>query len=173
MLAATNRTADPWTIYHQQRLCSLYGGHLTRLLYHVNEPSQVYFKPYHEAVCQTWFGRLGMLGVAETITREKSEDLQRWMDQLEHPMNAAASKEECAILHRCRARLDRHLGNDPAAIAELWKCLEAYPCPRNAGALQELVALLSQRKDKAGIQEITRRYGSWAKLETQAGKRTP
>lgn len=169
MQVVTNRPTDPWTLYHQQRICNQYGRHLTQMLYHLpDETSRAYFRPFQEAVCQTWFGRLGMLCVGDTVTREKPEDLLRWMDQLEHPGCADASKEDRAMLHRCRARLYRHLGNETDAITELWKSLDAYPCPKNGGSLQELVVLLSQRKDKAGLQEITRRYGSWVKLEPQA-----
>ena len=164
MQAATNQSTDPWTLYQQQRLCSLYGLHLTRLLYLApDEASRANLRPYHETVCKTWFGRLGMVGVAETVTREKPEDLLRWMDQLERTDDELSSKEERAILHRCRARLYRHLGKEPEAIAELWKCVDAYPCSKNGGALLELVDLLSRRKDKDGIKEITRRYGSWVK----------
>ena len=164
MRAATNQTTDPWTIYHQQRILSAFGGLLTRTLYHVDEPSRAQLRPYQEAVCQTWFGRLGMLGVAETVTREKPEDLLRWMVQLEQAGGDLASKEDRSILHRCRARLYRHLGNEPDAIAELWKCLDAYPCPQNGDAAQELATLLWQRKDRDGVHEMTRRYGSWFKL---------
>ena len=167
MRAATNQPTDPWTIYHQQRILSVYGGLLTRMLYHADAPTQMHLRPFQEAVCRNWFGRLGMLGVAETVTREKPEELLRWMVQLERAGGDLASKEDRSILHRCRARLYRHLGNESDAIAELWKCLDAYSCPRNAGALHELVELLSHRPDRTWVQEITRRY-SWAKLETHA-----
>ncbi len=162
---ATNQPTDPWTLYHQQRICTRYGNLLTRMLYYMNASSRATLQPYQEAVCRTWFGRLGMLGVAETVTREKPEDLLRWMDQLEQPVCAVASKADRAMLHRCRARLYSHMGNETGAIAELWKCLDVYPCPQNEGALRELVAILDQRKDKGGMREVTRRYGSWAKQE--------
>ncbi|MEI6210435.1 MAG: DUF2723 domain-containing protein [bacterium] len=169
MQVVTNRPSDPWTIYHQQRTCYQYGLHLTQILYHApNEASREYFRPYQEAVCRTWFGRLGMLCVGDSVTREKAEDLQRWMDELERSGSDMASKEDRALLHRCRARLYRHLGDDTKAIAELWRCIDAYPCPKNVGAPQELATLLVQRKDKVGLNKMTIRYGRWFRLETQA-----
>ena len=169
MQAATSRSTDPWTIYHHQRILTVFGGLLTRLLYHVDEAAQAHLRPCQEAVCQTWFGRLGMLGMAETVTREKPADLLRWMSQLEQSGFEQASKEDRSILYRCRARVYRHLGDEASAIRALWQCLDAYPCPRNGDAAQELAALLWQRKDRAGLQEMTRRYGRWFQLvERQA-----
>ena len=169
MQAIASRPTDPWTIYHHQRILTVFGGLLTRLCYHVDAAAQAQLRPCQVAVCQTWFGRLGMLGVAETVTREKPADLLRWMSQLEQAGDEQASKEDRSILYRCRARLDRHLGDETKAIGELWKCLEAYPCPRNGDAAQELATLLWQRKDRAGLQEMKRRYGRWFQVVERPG----
>jgi 4-amino-4-deoxy-L-arabinose transferase-like glycosyltransferase len=166
MRLVADRPDDPWTIYLRQRLCNIYGRLLTHMHYVApDEAARAWLRPYREAVCSNEFGRLGMLGVGATVTREPPEQLLRWLAELEQADCPTASKEDRSLIHRCRARIYRHQGNDAGAVVELWKCLDDYPSPRNAGALQELVALLSARKDHAGLQEVTRRYGRWAKLQ--------
>jgi hypothetical protein len=172
MRMVADQPQDPWTIYLRQRICNLYGRLLTHMLYVApDEASRAWLRPYQEAVCGTYFGRLGMLGVGETVNREQPDELLRWLRELEKADCATASKEDHSLIHRCRARIYRHQGNEAGAVAELWQCLEAYPNPANAGALQELVGLLAARKDNPGLQEVTRRYGRWAKLQYKTSGR--
>lgn len=156
--------SDPWTLYHRGVLEQKFGRLLTHLVYGLpaDAPGMGRLRALQARICATPHGRLGILGVAETVSRERPEDLLRWAGELAARNDPTFSKEDRALIHRCKARVLLHLGRRDEGAAELERCIAIYPNPKNAGALQELAQLYASMRRNDLLQDLQRRTAAWS-----------